>query len=77
MRLYDLSRTGKSTETKSVFPVARGCGEMGWGGTAKRYRVSLDDGNAPQFDRCDGFTTVDGLKTIELHTLKRMGCFDV
>ena len=77
MRLYDLSRTGKSTETKSVFPVARGCREMGVGGTAKRYRVSLDDGNALQFDCCDGFTIVNGLKPIKPHTSKRMGCFDV
>lgn len=45
--------------------------------TAKRYRVSLDDGNALKFNHCDGFTTVNGLKTIELHALKRMDCFDV
>ena len=62
---------------KVCFRLPEAAGKWGWGGTAKRYRVSLDDGNAPQFNRCDGFTTVNGLKTIELHTLKRMGCFDV
>ena len=59
------------------FRLPEAAGKWGWGMTAKRYRVSLDDGNALKFNRCDGFTTVNGLKTIELQALKRMDCFDV
>ena len=62
---------------KVCFWLPQAVGKRGWGVTDNRYRVSLDDGNTLKLDSCDGFTSVNRLKTIELHTLKRMDCFDV